>query len=209
MGINLGRGFGGMQQQQQSMGSAMPIVNLQKNDILDLTKREPGLTNVILGAGWDVSQHGVGFDVDISAVMLNSNGKLQNGGSDVIFFNNKSVQGVQLGSDNRTGAGEGDDEEIKIDLSQVRSDVQKIVFIVNIHDAANRRQTFGMINDSYVRLMNGANNSELCRFVLKDDASTATSMIFAELYRQGTEWQFRAIGEGKMADLNGILGMFI
>ena len=191
-----------------NLGGNSPVLNLQKNDILDLTKRNPGLKSVTLGAGWDISYGGVDFDIDIAAFMLDANNKF-NTVSNVIFFNNKQGQGIALSGDNRTGAGEGDDETITIELDQISSDIQKIVFVVTIHEAQNRRQTFGMVNNSYVRLLDTANNDrELCRFNLKADGSTATSVIFAELYREFGEWQFKAVGEGKIADLNGVLALY-
>lgn len=199
MAINLGRN-----------NNTVGALNLQKNDILDLTKKNPGLEKVILGAGWDVATMGQDFDLDIAAFLLNANGKVAQVPNDVVFFNNKFADGVTLLGDNRTGAGEGDDERIQIDLSQIRSDVQKIVFIVTIHEAASRRQTFGMINNSYVRLLDDKNNErEICRFNLKENGSTVTSIIFAELYRDGYEWYFKAIGDGKIADLNGMLGLYM
>ena len=191
-----------------NLGGNSPVLNLQKNDILDLTKRNPGLKSVTLGAGWDISYGGVDFDIDIAAFMLDANNKF-NTVSNVIFFNNKQGQGIALSGDNRTGVGEGDDETITIELDQISSDIQKIVFVVTIHEAQNRRQTFGMVNNSYVRLLDTANNDrELCRFNLKADGSTATSVIFAELYREFGEWQFKAVGEGKIADLNGVLALY-
>lgn len=191
-----------------NLGGQAPILNLQKNDILDLTKRNPGLKKVTLGAGWDIANGGVDFDIDIAAFMLDANNKF-NTVSNVIFFNNKQGQGVALSGDNRTGAGEGDDETINIDLDAINPAIQKIVFVVTIHDAQSKRQTFGMVNNSYVRLLDTANgNRELCRFNLKADGSTATSVIFAELYRDMSEWQFKAVGEGKIADLNGVLALF-
>jgi len=191
-----------------NLGGNAPILNLQKNDILDLTKRNPGLKSVTLGAGWDISYGGVDFDIDIAAFMLDANNKF-NTVSNVIFFNNKQGQGITLSGDNRTGAGEGDDETIHIELDKISSEIQKIVFVVTIHEAQSRRQTFGMVNNSYVRLLDRANNDrELCRFNLKADGSTATSVIFAELYRDLGEWQFKAVGEGKIADLNGVLALY-
>jgi len=191
-----------------NLGGNAPILNLQKNEILDLTKRNPGLKNVTLGAGWDISYGGVDFDIDIAAFMLDANNKF-NTVSNVIFFNNKQGQGIALSGDNRTGAGEGDDETIHIELDKISSEIQKIVFVVTIHEAQSRRQTFGMVNNSYVRLLDRANNDrELCRFNLKADGSTATSVIFAELYRDLGEWQFKAVGEGKIADLNGVLALY-
>ena len=185
-------------------------LNLQKNDILDLTKKNPGLKKVILGAGWDVATSGQDFDLDIAAFLLNSNNKVAHIPEDVIFFNNMEGQGIRLEGDNRTGAGEGDDERIQIDLSMIRNDVAKIIFVVTIHNAQIKRQTFGMVENSYVRLLDAENNeNEVCKFNLKQDGSTVTSVIFAELYRDGSEWRFKAIGDGKIADLNGILSLYM
>ena len=198
MGINLG-----------TNNNINPL-NLKKNDVLDLTKKNPGLDKVILGAGWDVATVGQDFDIDISAFLVGNNNKVNQIPQDVIFFNNKFSDGIHLEGDNRTGAGEGDDERIQIDLSQMRSDIKRIVFIVTIHEAQARRQTFGMVNNSYVRLLDAKNNErELCRFNLKEDGSTVTSVLFAELYKDGYEWYFKAIGDGKIADLNGMLGLYM
>ena len=185
-------------------------LNLQKNDILDLTKKNPGLKRVILGAGWDVATMGQDFDLDIAAFLLNNNNKVARIPDDVIFFNNMEGQGIRLEGDNRTGAGEGDDERIQIDLSMIRNDIAKIIFVVTIHNAQLKRQTFGMVENSYVRLLDAENDEkEVCRFNLKEKGSTVTSVIFAELYRDGSEWRFKAIGDGKIADLNGILSLYI
>lgn len=205
MGINLGGFNGGME-----INNGLGALNLKKNDILDLTKKNPGLKKVILGAGWDVATVGQDFDLDIAAFLLNSNNKVAHIPEDVIFFNNMTGQGIALEGDNRTGAGEGDDERIQIDLSMIRNDIAKIVFVVTIHNAQLKRQTFGMVENSYVRLLDSENNEkELCKFNLKENGSTVTSVIFAELYRDGAEWQFKAIGDGKIADLNGILSIYM
>ena len=185
-------------------------LNLQKNDILDLTKKNQGLKRVILGAGWDVATMGQDFDLDIAAFLLNNNNKVARIPDDVIFFNNMEGQGIRLEGDNRTGAGEGDDERIQIDLSMIRNDIAKIIFVVTIHNAQLKRQTFGMVENSYIRLLDAENDEkEVCRFNLKENGSTVTSVIFAELYRDGNEWRFKAIGDGKIADLNGILSLYI
>lgn len=206
MAINLGIMGGG----NQTPNNRVNPLNLQKNDILDLTKKNPGLKEVVLGAGWDVAVSGQDFDIDISAFLLNSNNKAANIPDDIIFFNNPRSTGIYLEGDNRTGAGDGDDERIQIDLSQIRPDVQKIVFIVTIHNAQAKRQTFGMVENSYVRLLDAKNNDrEVCRFNLRENGSTVTSVVFAELYRDGIEWQFKAIGDGKIADLNGILSLYM
>ena len=208
MGINLGAMMNNINM-GASNGNNVNALNLKKNDILNLAKKNPGLKKVILGAGWDVASGGQDFDLDIAAFLLNANGKVQNIPDDVIFFNNMQGQGIYLEGDNRTGAGEGDDERIRIDLESIPAHVQKIVFVVTIHEAQVKRQTFGMVENSYVRLVDLENNKrEICRFNLKENGSTATSVIFAELNRKGSEWQFKAIGEGKIADLNGVLALY-
>ncbi|WP_055069837.1 TerD family protein [Clostridium massiliamazoniense] len=205
---NLGSNLGNSRNNTNNISNGGITLNLQKNDILDLTKRNPGLKKVVVGAGWDIATGGADFDVDIAAFLLDVNNRF-NTVSNVIFFNNKQGQGIVLGADNRTGAGDGDDERINIDLSQIDMSIQKIVFVVTIHNAKEKRQTFGMINNSYVRLMDELQGEkELCRFNLKENGSTATSVIFAELYREGMEWQFKAIGEGKIGDLNDILALY-
>ena len=209
MGINLGAMMNNINM-GASNGNNVNALNLKKNDILNLAKKNPGLKKVILGAGWDVASGGQDFDLDIAAFLLNANGKVQNIPDDVIFFNNMQGQGIYLEGDNRTGAGEGDDERIRIDLESIPAHVQKIVFVVTIHEAQAKRQTLGMVENSYVRLLDEENKErEICRFNLKENGSTVTSVIFSELYKQNGEWQFKAIGEGKIADLNGILGIYM
>lgn len=207
MGINLGSMMNNIY--SGSSNNNVNALNLKKNDVLNLTKKNPGLKKVILGAGWDVATIGQDFDLDIAAFLLNANGKVQNIPDDVIFFNNMQGQGIYLEGDNRTGAGEGDDEVININLEEINPNIAKIVFVVTIHEAQAKRQTFGMVENSYVRLVDLENNKrEICRFNLKENGSTATSVIFAELNRKGSEWQFKAIGEGKIADLNGVLALY-
>ena len=209
MGINVGAMMNNINM-GASNGNNVNALNLKKNDILNLAKKNPGLKKVILGAGWDVASGGQDFDLDIAAFLLNANGKVQNIPDDVIFFNNMQGQGIYLEGDSRKGAGEGDDERIRIDLESIPAHVQKIVFVVTIHEAQAKRQTFGMVENSYVRLLDEENNErEICRFNLKENGSTVTSVIFSELYKQNGEWQFKAIGEGKIADLNGILGIYM
>ena len=208
MGINLGAGFENLNGNSSISNQSAGILNLNKNDILDLTKRNPGLKKVSLGAGWDIANNGLDYDLDIAAFLLDSNNKF-NTVSNIIFFNNKESQGISLAGDNRTGAGEGDDEVININLEEINPNIAKIVFVVTIHEAQAKRQTFGMVENSYVRLVDLENNKrEICRFNLKENGSTATSVIFAELNRKGSEWQFKDIGEGKIADLNGVLALY-
>lgn len=184
-------------------------LDLDKGAILDLSKQEPGLQHVKLGAGWDVASAGTDFDLDISAFALNSNGKITSV-NDVIYFKHPEILGIKLNGDNRTGEGDGDDETIDVDLSLVPAQYSAIAFVVNIYEAQQRRQTFGMVNNSYVRLLNtDAGNKEICRFVLKDDYSTSTGVIFAKLKREGSAWKFEAVGDGKVVkDLNDIAAMF-
>ena len=209
MGINLGAGFENLNGNSSISNQSAGILNLNKNDILDLTKKNPGLKKVRLGAGWDIANNGLDYDLDIAAFLLDSNNKF-NTVSNIIFFNNKESQGISLAGDNRTGAGEGDDEVININLEEINPNIAKIVFVVTIHEAQVKRQTFGMVENSYVRILDEERNEkEICRFNLKENGSTVTSVIFAELYKVSGEWQFKAIGEGKIADLNGILGLYM
>lgn len=192
-----------------SAATGVPItLDLGKGAVLDLTKRNPGLTKVKVGAGWDVAQSGTDFDLDISAFLLSDAGKITSG-NDVIFYNHMQMAGIQLSGDNRTGAGNGDDETINVDLSAIPAQYSKIVFCVSIDQAVARRQTFGMVQNAYIRLMDAANgDKELCRFSLRDDYSTDTAVIFAELRRNNGDWDFATLGEGKQGDLNTLAAYF-
>lgn len=173
-------------------------LSLSKGGNLSLTKEAPGMTKVLVGLGWDArSTDGQDFDLDASAFLLKSDGKVR-ADSDFIFYNQlKSTDGsVEHTGDNRTGEGDGDDEAIKIDLSKVPADVDKIAITVTIHEADARRQNFGQVRNAFIRLVNQDNNNEVVRYDLAEDASTETAMIFAELYRNGSEWKFRAVGQG-------------
>lgn len=183
-------------------------LDLTKGTILDLTKREPGLSHVIVGAGWDANNSVPAFDLDVSAFLLNANMKISSG-SDVIFFNNKSSNGVTLLGDNTTGSGDGDDEQITVDLSQVSSNIVAIDFVINIFEATERRQTFGMVQNSYIRILNQDTGAEICRFRLKEDYGSSTAVVAGRLKRDGSEWQFEAIGEGKVVkSLNDIAALY-
>ena len=173
-------------------------LTLQKGGNLSLTKTDPSLTKILVGLDCDPrATDGAEFDLDASALLLGANGKVR-GEADFIFYNQlKSVDGsVEHTGDNRTGAGDGDDEVIKVDLSRVPTDVDKVVFVVTIHDAEARKQSFGQVSNAYIRVLNKADNKELARFDLSEDASTETAMVFGELYRNGEEWKFKAIGQG-------------
>ncbi|MFO7028339.1 TerD family protein [Pseudomonas aeruginosa] len=181
-------------------------LSLQKGGNLSLSKEAPGLTKILVGLGWDPrSTDGTQFDLDASAFLLNASGKVR-GDADFIFYNQlKSPDGsVEHTGDNRVGAGDGDDEAIKVDLSRVPVDVDKIAFTVTIHDAENRRQNFGQVGNSFIRIVNETNGSEIVRYDLAEDASTETAMIFAELYRHNSEWKFRAVGQGYAGGLKAL-----
>ncbi|WP_445674299.1 TerD family protein [Pseudomonas aeruginosa] len=182
------------------------VLSLQKGGNLSLSKEAPGLTKILVGLGWDPrSTDGTQFDLDASAFLLNASGKVR-GDADFIFYNQlKSPDGsVEHTGDNRDGAGDGDDEAIKVDLSRVPVDVDKIAFTVTIHDAENRRQNFGQVGNSFIRIVNETNGSEIVRYDLAEDASTETAMIFAELYRHNSEWKFRAVGQGYAGGLKAL-----
>ena len=173
-------------------------ISLQKGGNVNLSKEAPGLTQLKVGLGWDVrATDGAAFDLDGAVFLLNSSGKVRSD-SDFIFYNNlKSSDGSVVHSgDNTTGAGEGDDEVVNIDLSKVPADVDKVVLAVTIHDAETRRQNFGMVGKAFIRCVNAANNSEIARYDLSEDSSTEAAMIFGEVYRNGADWKFRAIGQG-------------
>lgn len=186
------------------------LLNLTKGSVLDLTKQAPSLNNVVLGAGWDVAENGANFDLDIAAFLLNAQGRVANVATDVVFFNQMQQQGIRLEGDNLTGEGEGDDERIDISLNNLAPGVERIVFLVTIFEAQNRRQTFGMVNNSYVRLLNAdEHEKELCRFELKRDASANTAITFAEIYKENGSWKFKAIGDGCIGDLNTLLSRYL
>jgi tellurium resistance protein TerD len=181
-------------------------VSLSKGGNVSLSKEAPGLRAVLVGLGWDVrTTTGADFDLDASALILGSNGKILSD-SHFIFFNNlKSPDGsVEHTGDNLTGEGEGDDEVIKVNLSTVPPDVDKIAVAVSIYESDSRAQSFGQVRNAFIRVVNQDDNREITRYDLSEDASTETAMIFGELYRNGAEWKFRAVGQGYSTGLRGI-----
>ena len=173
-------------------------ISLQKGGNVSLSKEAPGMSRTLLGLGWDTrSTDGTDFDLDASAFLLDANGRVRSDG-DFIFYNNlRSAEGsVEHTGDNRTGAGDGDDEALKVDLSRIPAEVHKVAFCVTIHDAEARRQNFGMVANAFIRVVNADNNQEVARYDLSEDASVETAMTFGELYRNGAEWKFRAVGQG-------------
>lgn len=179
-------------------------ISLQKGQKVSLTKDNAGLSKVVVGLGWDEVKQKTGFfapkpapiDCDASAIVL-TDGKLISG-SDVVFFNNlrHSSGAIQHMGDNLTGAGDGDDEQIVVDLNNVPASYDRIVLVVNIYQAVQRNQHFGMIENAFIRIVDARNNTELCRYNLTENYSGMLSMVFGEIYRNNGEWKFNAIGQG-------------
>ncbi|NDZ79453.1 MULTISPECIES: TerD family protein [unclassified Streptomyces] len=185
-------------------------VSLAKGGNVSLSKEAPGLTAVLIGLGWDVrTTTGADYDLDASALLCNDSGKVVSDRHFVFYNNLTSPDGsVEHTGDNLTGEGEGDDESIKIDLAAVPADVTKIVFPVSIHEAQERGQSFGQVSNAFIRVINQAGGAEIARYDLSEDASTETAMVFGELYRNGVEWKFRAVGQGYASGLAGIAADF-
>ncbi len=181
----------------------MPV-SLQKGQKVSITKGNPGLSKVVVGLGWDVNQFDTGgdFDLDAAAFLLADNGKVSKS-EDFVFFGNLTHPSgsVQHMGDNLTGAGEGDDEQIRIDLSSVPANISKIAFTVTIYEAEARRQNFGQVNNAFIRIYNETNGEELLRYDLGEDFSIETAAVFGELYKNGSEWKFNAIGSGYQGGL--------
>jgi len=181
-------------------------VSLSKGSNVSLTKEAPGLTAVSIGLGWDArTTTGTDFDLDASAIMVDSSGQVLSDGH-FIFFNNKTSPdgSVEHAGDNLTGEGDGDDETIKVNLAKVPTEVDRIVFPVSVYGGAARSQGFGQVRNAFIRVINDAGGAEITRYDLSEDASTETAMLFGELYRNGPEWKFRAVGQGYASGLAGI-----
>ncbi|MGL6174563.1 MAG: TerD family protein [Cellulosilyticaceae bacterium] len=190
------------------------VLNLNKNDILDLTKKNPSLNNIVLAGGWDIMKKISFFrpaedcDIDLVAILLDSKGKML-GNSALIYYGNQRGTGIFLHGDNRTGAGDGDDEKISISLNNVPQNCHKIVFAATIYEADSKKQTFSKVKNAYVRLMNAdKGNEEICRFNLTDEGGENTTIIFAELYREGTDWEFKAVGNLLRASISSLKNMY-
>ncbi len=181
----------------------MPV-SLQKGQKVSITKDNPGLSKVVVGLGWDVNQFDTGgdFDLDTAAFMLTDSGKVSRQ-EDFVFFGNLTHPSgsVQHMGDNLTGAGDGDDEQIKVDLSLVPANITKIAFSVTIYDAETRRQNFGQVNNAFIRIYNEATGEEILRYDLGEDFSIETAAVFGEMYKNGNEWKFNAIGSGYQGGL--------
>lgn len=172
-------------------------ISLSKGGNVSLSKEDPGLDEIMIGLGWDArATDGADFDLDASAFLLSATGKVRND-ADFCFYNNKDVGGAVIHQgDNRTGAGEGDDEQIKVTLSKLPADVDKVAIVVTIHEGETRGQSFGQVSNAFIRLVNQKSGVEVVRYDLSEDASVETAMILGEVYRHGAEFKFRAVGQG-------------
>ncbi|KON87505.1 chemical-damaging agent resistance protein C [Sporosarcina globispora] len=179
-------------------------VSLSKGQKVDLTKTNPGMTKVIVGLGWDTNKYDGGndFDLDSSVFLLGDTGKVTSE-IDFVFYNNTTGANgsVVHTGDNRTGEGDGDDEQVKIDLANVPANIQRITFTITIHDGETRNQNFGQVSNSYVRILNEETGEELIRYDLGEDFSIETALVVGELYRHNGEWKFSAIGSGYQGGL--------
>ena len=181
-------------------------ISLQKGGNVNLSKTDPSLKQVMLGLGWDArSSDGADFDLDASIFMVTESGRVRTD-SDFSFSGQlRSVCGsIEHTGDNRTGEGDGDDEALNIKLNQVPAAVVRLVVAVTIHEAQARKQNFGMVRDAFIRLVNGETNIEITRFDLSEDSSTETAMVFGEVYRYGSEWKFKAVGQGYAGGLRAL-----
>ena len=187
----------------------MPV-SLSKGGNVNLSKEAPGLAKIAVGLGWDArATDGASFDLDASAFLLKADGKVRSD-NDFCFYNNKKVAdgAVEHAGDNQTGAGDGDDESVKVDLTLVPTDVDKVVFSVTIHEAEARKQNFGQVSRAYIRVVNQDGGQEIARYDLSEDASVETAMIFGEIYRNGADWKFRAVGQGFAGGLGPLAASF-
>ena len=185
-------------------------ISLQKGGNVNLSKEAPGISKMIIGLGWDArATDGAAFDIDGSVFLLKADGKVR-ADLDMIFYNNlKSSDGsVTHSGDNTTGAGDGDDETVIVDLATVPAEIDKIAVCVTIHDAEVRKQNFGMVSKAYVRCVNANGNTEIARFDLSEDGSAETAMVFGEIYRNGGDWKFKAIGQGYKGGLGPLAASF-
>lgn len=186
-------------------------ITLAKGQRVDLTKSNPGLKNIVVGLGWDVNKYDGGsqFDLDTAAFLLEGSGKVTND-SDFVFYNNlRHPSGsVEHLGDNTTGVGDGDDEQIKIQLDAVPANIERIAFTATIHEAVARNQNFGQVSNAYIRVFDETAGTELIRYDLAEDFSIETAIVVGELYRNNGEWKFNAVGSGYQGGLAALCGNF-
>lgn len=182
-------------------------VNLSKGQKVSLTKGNPGLSKIVVGLGWDTNKYdgGFDFDLDAAAFLLGANGKVTSDADFIFYGNLKHGSGaVEHMGDNLTGDGDGDDEQIKVNLSAVPANIEKIGFTVTIYDAETRKQNFGQVSNAYIRIFDEASNTELIRYDLGEDFSIETAVVVGEMYRNNGEWKFNAIGSGFQGGLEAL-----
>jgi tellurium resistance protein TerD len=181
-------------------------ISLSKGGNVSLTKEAPGLQKVTVGLGWDArTTDGQPFDLDASAIGVDANGRVLSDQHFVFFNNTRSPDGaIEHSGDNVTGEGADDDEQIRVDLTGAPAALDRVVFPVSIYDAETRGQNFGQVRNAFIRVINQAGEAEIARYDLSEDASTETAMVFGEVYRNGAEWKFRAVGQGYASGLAGI-----
>lgn len=185
-------------------------ISLVKGGNISLTKQAPGLRSVRVGLGWDTrATDGSGFDLDASVFIQNEGGRVRSD-ADFVFFNQKvgADGAVEHQGDNVTGDGDGDDEVVAVRIDRLPGDVQKLSFAATIYEAEQRRQNFGMVANAYIRIVDAEGGAEIARYDLSEDASTETAMVFGELYRNGAEWKFKAIGQGFAGGLEPLARSF-
>ena len=192
------------------MEKNMPI-SLKKGQKVSLTKDNPGLKKVVVGLGWDVNQYDTGgaFDLDAAAFLLTDSGRVSKSEDFVFYGNLKHPSGaVQHIGDNLTGAGEGDDEQVKVDLSLIPADITKVTFTATIYEAEERHQNFGQVSNAFIRIYNEETGEEVRRYDLGEDFSIETAVVFGELYKNNEEWKFNAIGNGYQGGLGALCASF-
>lgn len=185
-------------------------VSLVKGGNISLTRTAPELKNVLIGLGWDArSTDGEDFDLDASIFMLGDNGQVRDDNDFIFYHQLRSTCGsVEHTGDNRTGEGDGDDEQLKVFLDRIPSTISRLAITVTIYDAIARRQNFGQVSEAYIRIVNMDNNVDIARFDLSEDYSTETAMIFGEIYRHNGEWKFKAVGQGFSGGLEAMCGKY-
>ncbi len=186
-------------------------INLNKGERINLSKEAPSLKNAGIGLGWDTNATDTGsaFDLDASVFMLDASGKIINEKYFVFYNNSQSPDGsVKHEGDSKTGEGAGDDETIKIELGKVNTSVQEIVFVVTIHEAEQRKQNFGQVRNSYIRIYDNATEKQIAKYELEEDASAETAIEFGKLYRKDGEWRFQAVGAGYKSGLQSFVDRY-
>jgi tellurium resistance protein TerD len=186
-------------------------ISLSKGERINLSKEAPDLKNAGIGLGWDINttDTGTAFDLDASVFMLGTNGKIPNDKYFIFYNNTASPDGsVKHEGDSLTGEGSGDDETVKIELSKVNAEVQEIVFVVTIHEADVRKQNFGQVRNSFIRIYDNATAKEIAKYELEEDFSTETAIEFGKLYKKDGQWRFQAVGAGYKAGLQKFVDQY-